>query len=253
MPTQEELQNKNKFYQITNAGINTIINATDGQTVPGLFKETGTIAKAKDKEEAAKEPKKEIAKEEKKLDTLKPASTDKKEIDKKITQELAPKVKAPIAEEKPQVVEKLEMPKKPKETATVTPDIDSLPKLEKPTSGPIKFAKPVEGKIAQAFKPGGDGIVIEAAEGTPVHAAAEGTVVYSGSQLQGYGNMIVIKHKDGYLSAYSHLQDLDIKKGAKIGSGDVIGKVGKSGNAANPQLHFGIRKGRTAVNPQDYL
>jgi len=116
-----------------------------------------------------------------------------------------------------------------------------------------KFIKPVEGKIIQEFGAGNDGIKIQAAEGTPVKAAAGGEIVYSGNQLQGYGNMLVIRHSNGYLTAYSHLEDLSLKKGAKVAQGEVIGKVGKSGNVSSPQLHFGVRKGRSAVNPRDYL
>lgn len=133
-------------------------------------------------------------------------------------------------------------------------DITSIPKMESSQpAGSAKFIKPVDGKIIQEFGAGSDGIKIQAAEGTPVKAAAGGEVVYSGNQLQGYGNMIVIRHSNGYLTAYSHLEDLSLKKGTKVSQGDIIGKVGKSGNVSSPQLHFGVRKGRSAVNPRDYL
>ncbi len=121
-----------------------------------------------------------------------------------------------------------------------------------------KFIRPVDGVIVSEFgsQSGGkqnDGINIQAPEGSPVKAAAGGTVVYSGNQLQGYGNLIIIRHPDGYLTAYSHLQGLDIRKGEKVNQGDVIGRVGKSGNVDTPQLHFGVRKGREPVDPKDYL
>jgi len=122
-----------------------------------------------------------------------------------------------------------------------------------------QFIKPVDGVVIGEFgndKNGGafnDGINIQAPEGTPVKAASGGTVVYSGNQLQGYGNMIIIRHPNGFLSAYSHLKELDLKKGQAVSQGDIVGHVGKTGNVDTPQLHFGLRKGREPVDPKDYL
>jgi murein DD-endopeptidase MepM/ murein hydrolase activator NlpD len=208
-------------------------------------KEKPKAAEPKEPKEKV-ESKAEIKKEEKeeehiKMPPPKPAATAPKPEPVKEAKKPEPKPEPKVEVKE---AETLETPK--------TADIASIPKIEKPNSS-AKFVKPVEGKIIQEFGTGNDGITIQAAEGTAVKAASGGEVVYSGNQLQGYGNMIVIKHPGGYLTAYSHLEDLNIKKGAKVSQGDVIGSVGKTGNVTTPQLHFGVRKGRNAVNPRDFL
>ena len=116
------------------------------------------------------------------------------------------------------------------------------------------FYWPVKGKIVSSFgaKRGGiynDGINIAAPEGRNVRAAASGTVVYTGSELKGYGNLVIIKHSNGWITAYAHTKDVKVEKGQRVKRGQVIGEVGVSGNVSKPQLHFAIRKGRTAHNP----
>ncbi len=175
----------------------------------------------------------------------------------------AKKTEVKPAEVKKAEVKKVEEPKEKPEIVSSSEkaepevkrqDIASIPKIEPAsTNATGKFIKPVEGKIVQEFGNSNDGIRIQAAEGTPVKAAGSGEVVYSGNELQGYGNMVVIKHPNGFLTAYSHLENLPVKKGAKVSQGEVIGAVGKTGNVQSPQLHFGVRKGRNAVNPRDYL
>jgi|GEM_PF-3024672 len=98
-----------------------------------------------------------------------------------------------------------------------------------------------------------DGVSIKAPSGVDVRAIDGGTVAYSGNQLKGYGNLVIIKHKDGLMSAYAHLQNLDLRKGQKIDKGTVIGKVGSTGNVSSPQLHFSLRKGRDPINPSTLL
>jgi murein DD-endopeptidase MepM/ murein hydrolase activator NlpD len=121
-----------------------------------------------------------------------------------------------------------------------------------------KFVWPVKGKVISSFgqKPGGlynDGINIKAAESSPVKAVEDGLVAYVGNELRGYGNLIIIKHSGGWISAYAHLKETEIKIGQKVSQGTQIAKVGSTGNVDSPQLYFGIRKGREAVNPQSYL
>lgn len=120
------------------------------------------------------------------------------------------------------------------------------------------FAWPLLGKIVSRFGPkkGGlynDGINIAAKEGAPVKAANDGVVVYSGSELKGYGNLLLIKHSGGYITAYAHNKHMKVSRGQKVKQGEVIAYVGKTGHVTSPQLHFAIRKGRKAVNPQKYL
>lgn len=134
----------------------------------------------------------------------------------------------------------------------------TITKTKVSTTNGAKFIKPLEGEIISGFgdKSDGtfnDGINILASEGTPVKAASAGAVVYSGNQLQGYGNLVIVRHTDGYLTAYAHLKNLEMQKGAAVQQGQVIGHVGKTGNVDKPQLHFGVRKGREPVNPKDFL
>ncbi|MCB9965927.1 MAG: LysM peptidoglycan-binding domain-containing M23 family metallopeptidase [Rhodospirillales bacterium] len=120
------------------------------------------------------------------------------------------------------------------------------------------FIRPVKGQVISAYGPKGnglhnDGINIAAARGTPVQAVSDGTVVYAGSGLKGYGNLVLIKHQNRYLSAYGHLEKITIKKGDTIRIGQSIGTVGTSGQVKTPQLHFEIRKGTEAIDPEKVI
>ncbi len=125
-------------------------------------------------------------------------------------------------------------------------------------NGKFGFIKPVSGKIISGYGPKedglhNDGINIQAKRGAVVRSSESGVVVYSGKEIEGYGNMILIRHNNGYLTAYAHLEKRLIQKGDKVKRGQTIGTVGTSGNVKNPQLHFEIRKGRDALNPQQVL
>ncbi|HEX3652861.1 MAG TPA: M23 family metallopeptidase [Rhizomicrobium sp.] len=129
------------------------------------------------------------------------------------------------------------------------------------TAAPAKtagaFEWPVEGKILENYgadKDGqrNDGINIAADAGTPIHAAANGTVTYA-SNLKGYGNLVLIRHTNGYITAYAHAEKLLVSAGDQVGRGDVIGYAGKSGGVGTPQLHFEIRKGTKPVDPRPLM
>jgi murein DD-endopeptidase MepM/ murein hydrolase activator NlpD len=98
-----------------------------------------------------------------------------------------------------------------------------------------------------------DGINIGAAEGTTVVAADAGTVAYGGNELRGYGNLILIKHADGWMTAYAHNSKLLVARGQKVQRGQVIARVGATGAVTEPQLHFQVRRGSRALDPMDYL
>lgn len=120
------------------------------------------------------------------------------------------------------------------------------------------FDWPVEGQIASRFGPkeGGlhnDGINILAKRGAPVRSAEAGVVVYASNALEGYGNLLLLKHADGWLTAYAHNERLLVNKGDSVKKGQVIARVGSTGGVTDPQLHFEIRKGRRALDPLDYL
>jgi murein DD-endopeptidase MepM/ murein hydrolase activator NlpD len=117
-----------------------------------------------------------------------------------------------------------------------------------------EFRWPARGRIIQGFKSGGnDGINISVPAGTSVRAAESGTVVYSGDGLKGYGNLVLIKHPNGFVSAYGNNGELDVKRGEQVKRGQVIAKSGDTGNVNSPQLHFELRKGSMPVDPTSYL
>jgi murein DD-endopeptidase MepM/ murein hydrolase activator NlpD len=117
-----------------------------------------------------------------------------------------------------------------------------------------EFRWPARGRIIQGFKAGGnDGINISVPEGTSVRAAENGVVAYAGSELKGYGNLVLIRHPNGFVSAYANNGELDVKRGDSVKRGQVIAKSGQSGNVNSPQLHFELRKGSTPVDPTAYL
>jgi len=98
-----------------------------------------------------------------------------------------------------------------------------------------------------------DGINIRAPRGTPVVATENGVVAYVGNELRGFGNLVLIKHDDGWISAYAHTDQLAVTKGDRVRRGQKIATVGDSGGVGEPQLHFELRKNKRAVNPQQFL
>ncbi len=90
-------------------------------------------------------------------------------------------------------------------------------------------------------------------EGTQVKAAESGVVAYAGSELKGYGNLVLIRHPNGFVTAYAHNGDITVKRGDQVTRGQTIAKSGQSGNVSSPQLHFELRKGSTPVDPTNYL
>lgn len=120
------------------------------------------------------------------------------------------------------------------------------------------FYWPIRGEIISHFGPKSaglynDGINIKGKDGQPVLSTEDGIVAYVGNELKGYGNLVIIKHAGGWISAYAHLRDYVIKKGQKVSRGQKIGAVGNSGKVKSSQLYFSLRKGRDAVNPEKYL
>ena len=117
-----------------------------------------------------------------------------------------------------------------------------------------EFRWPARGRIIEAFKAGGnDGINIAVPEGTSVRAAESGVVAYAGDELKGYGNLVLIRHPNGFVTAYANNGELDVKRGETVKRGQIIAKSGQTGNVNSPQLHFELRKGSTPVDPTSYL
>ena len=121
-----------------------------------------------------------------------------------------------------------------------------------------RFAWPLRGEILTDYGPqtGGlhnDGINIEAERGDPVRASANGVVAYVGNELRGFGNLILIKHTDNWITAYAHLDKISVERGQRVTRGEVIAQAGQTGGVARPQLHFETRRGSDAVNPEKML
>ncbi len=120
-----------------------------------------------------------------------------------------------------------------------------------------RFDRPVAGKIVSRFgatpTAHNDGINIAGKLGTPIKAADAGQVVYAGSELKGYGNLVLVRHKGGWITAYAHNDKLLVKKGAQVARGQKIATMGKTGSVKTPQLHFEVRYKSKVVNPEQYL
>ena len=134
----------------------------------------------------------------------------------------------------------------------------STPRQTVSTYRKSKFIWPVNGSVVSNFGVVGkgrrnDGINIKAALGTNVKAADKGVVAYAGNELKGFGNLVLIKHADGYITAYAHNDKLYVKKGQTVLRGEKIATVGSTGSVNTPQLHFEVRAGKKAVNPRTYL
>jgi len=158
------------------------------------------------------------------------------------------------------------MPADPQQKARLaqTSSVEDAPVSEAPvkaseaTGALPTFRWPVRGKVITGYgaKTNGkanDGINLAVPEGTPVKAAEDGVVAYSGNELKGYGNLVLVRHTNGYVTAYAHASELLVKRGDTIKRGQVIAKSGQSGEVGSPQLHFEIRKGSTPVDPLQFL
>jgi murein DD-endopeptidase MepM/ murein hydrolase activator NlpD len=133
--------------------------------------------------------------------------------------------------------------------------VDQLPAPD-PMSG--NFRWPVKGRVISGFgtRPDGghnDGIDVAVPQGTSVKAAENGVVAYSGNELKGYGNLVLIRHANNWVSAYANNEELLVKRGDKVRRGQIIAKAGATGAVSQPQVHFELRKGSRPVDPTKYM
>lgn len=133
------------------------------------------------------------------------------------------------------------------------PPVAATPLPAVPGDAP-RFTWPVEGRIVSGFgaKPGGrfnDGVNLKASQGQAVRAAADGVVAYAGDAIPGFGNLVLVKHAAGWVSAYGHNEALLVARGKAVRQGDVIARAGATGAVTDPQVHFELRRGRTPVDP----
>lgn len=139
----------------------------------------------------------------------------------------------------------------------VSPSSNASAKSES-VAGSSKLRWPVMGKVVGDFgpRPDGthnDGVNLAAPMGTDVHAAEGGVVAYAGDELKGYGNLVLVRHDNGWVTAYAHAEEILVKRGDRIRRGQVIAKVGRTGQVDQPQLHFELRQGQKPVDPTPFM
>lgn len=144
-------------------------------------------------------------------------------------------------------------PSSPSSTPVVAKD-----PLPAPPAAAGSFQWPVQGRILSSFGPKAnglhnDGINIAAEMGAPVKAAQNGVVAYAGNELKGYGNLLLIRHDNGWMTAYAHNSKLLVQRGDTVVRGQTVANAGNSGTVVTPQVHFEIRKGAKAVDPNTVI
>lgn len=146
----------------------------------------------------------------------------------------------------------------PKASNQVIEDAQKDASVAPSSTGISQMRWPVRGRILSSYgqREGtavNDGIDIMVPEGTPVKAAENGVVIYSGDGLKEFGNTVLIRHDNGLVTVYGHNSAITVQRGQKVRRGDEIAKSGMTGNAKSPKLHFEVRKNSTPVNPNKYL
>jgi len=163
--------------------------------------------------------------------------------------------KAPPAPTNPKVA--LNEPPASARIATPVPSIETESGAGEAAPGTPSFRWPVRGRIISGFGARNgqqnDGIDLSVPEGTSVKAADDGVVAYAGNELKGYGNLVLVRHQNGYVTAYAHASELMVKRGDTVKRGQIIARSGQTGNVTAPQLHFEIRKGKVPVDPVQFL
>lgn len=215
-----------------------------GQVAKADEKKTDPKADAKAKAEAKAQEAKAEAK------AAAKAEAAQKLAEAKAAKEAAQKA---AAAEKPEKVAVKETPKPVAAAAPAKPEPAATGSVADATPSE-SFRWPAKGRVISGYgTSGNEGINIAVPEGTPVKAAEEGTVAYAGSDVKGYGKLVLVRHANGFVSAYAHNGEIDVKPGDKVKRGQTIAKSGASGNVTSPQLHFEIRKGGSPVDPMSQL
>jgi murein DD-endopeptidase MepM/ murein hydrolase activator NlpD len=149
-------------------------------------------------------------------------------------------------------------PEPAQKAAAVTPVSTSATEEPRALGGSPQFRWPVRGRVISGYgaKANGqhnDGINLAVPEGAEVKAAEDGVVAYAGNELKGYGNLVLLRHSDGWMTAYAHNSQLLVKRGDSVKRGQNVARAGQTGGVTSPQVHFEIRKGSTPVDPTQYL
>src|SRR5579864_2173107 len=171
---------------------------------------------------------------------------------------VAPRTQASVVPPAGQNLAAAESPHSARVATPEAPAQESTIKTAEPVGALPSFRWPVRGRIIASFGPTpnglqNDGINLAVPEGTPVKAAEDGVVAYAGNELKGYGNLVLVRHANGFVTAYANASELMVKRNDQVHKGQVIAKSGQTGTAANPQLHFEVRKNSAPVDPIQYL
>lgn len=139
-----------------------------------------------------------------------------------------------------------------------TPSVTSDAAPQGSVAGSGKLRWPVVGKVVSGFgpRPDGthnDGVNVAAPIGTDVHAADAGVVAYAGDELKGYGNLVLLRHDNGWVTAYAHADEVIVKRGDRVKRGQIIAKAGRTGQVDEPQVHFELRQGQKPVDPTPFM
>ena len=143
-------------------------------------------------------------------------------------------------------------------SAAEAAQVEQASQVKPPSLSGDGFLMPVSGRVVSTFgdKADGsrnDGLNIAAAAGTPIRAAENGVVVFTGDRIPGYGRMILVKHAQDFTTAYAHTQTIYVRIGEVVRRGQRIASVGKTGAVGRPQLHFELRQGRAPLDPSGLL
>jgi murein DD-endopeptidase MepM/ murein hydrolase activator NlpD len=192
-----------------------------------------------------------------KTETTASTKSDKKETSEKVERLKTEPVKGADKSQTAQITNDAKADETKKEAKPVR--VASLPQANDASpSADAEFRWPVKGRVISQFgskASGGanDGINIAVPEGTPVKSAESGQVIYAGNELKGYGNLVLVRHDNGWVSAYGHNSEVMVRKGDRVVRGQNIARAGQTGDVASPQLHFELRKGSKPVNPLEHL
>jgi len=190
--------------------------------------------------------------------TVKPAAPKPSQLDSKPIQ-LAPAPATAKPPVKPAATPAPASAKPPAAVPAPAPKPVAPKPAAQPSAGAVRdFIWPVSGNVLKAYGASAngarnDGVNIAAPKGAPIKAAAGGEVVYAGNELAGFGNLILIRHPGGWVTAYAHADTLAVKEGDLVNQGQQVGTVGSTGNVSSPQIHFELRKGKEPVDPGQHL
>jgi murein DD-endopeptidase MepM/ murein hydrolase activator NlpD len=160
---------------------------------------------------------------------------------------LTPRTQAPVAAPVETTVRPVALqPQKPAEVETTVKE-SANDEADKPD---FAMQPPLQGPVILSYGAGNDGVNIGAPKGSAVVSSAGGIVVYAGNEMKGFGNLILIRHEDGWVTAYAHLDRMLVGKDTIVAAGDQIGTVGTSGGVSAPQLHFELRHNSKPVDPK---